>query len=150
MADTPRHLITVGVDGSESSIRAVRFALEEAARRGGTVRAVLAWEIPAMVGDAMSGGMAIDPSMLEEGARAQLTEALEAACPDEAERASIEQHVVMGAPATVLIDEAKGADLLVVGSRGHGGFLDLLLGSVAHQVVTHATCPVVVIPHQRG
>lgn len=148
MNDRARPFIVVGVDGSDSSIRALRWALEEARQRDASVRAVLSWEMPAVVGDVM-GGMTFDPSLLAEGAQAQLDEALAAACPDEAERARVERHVVLGSPASALIGQAEGAALLVVGSRGHGGFLGLLLGSVAQHCVTHATCPVVVVPHER-
>ena len=57
----------------------------------------------------------------------------------------IERRVVEGAPATVLVDESRQADLLVVGSRGHGGFAGLLLGSVSQQCAHHAACPVVIV-----
>jgi nucleotide-binding universal stress UspA family protein len=62
----------------------------------------------------------------------------------------IERRVVEGRAAAVLIDESRGADLLVVGSRGHGGFAGLLLGSVSQQCAPHALCPLVIVPYERG
>ena len=61
----------------------------------------------------------------------------------------VERRVVEGAAASVLVDESRDAELLVVGSRGHGGFAGLLLGSVSQQCAHHATCPVVIIPRER-
>ena len=62
----------------------------------------------------------------------------------------IERRVVVGAPGAVLVAESREADLLVVGSRGHGGFAGLLLGSVSQQCAHHAACPVVIVPHTRA
>jgi nucleotide-binding universal stress UspA family protein len=64
---------------------------------------------------------------------------------DAGDAEKVQQHVVQGHPAQVLADAAADADLLVVGSRGHGGFAGMLLGSVSHHVIAHARCPVVVI-----
>jgi len=63
----------------------------------------------------------------------------------ETDTVEIERRVVEGRPAAVLVDESQGADLLVVGSRGHGGFAGLLLGSVSQQCAHHAACPVVIV-----
>lgn len=62
----------------------------------------------------------------------------------------VEQSVLEGTPAQVLVEAAQGADLLVVGTRGHGGFTGLLLGSVSQQAAHHAPCPVVIVPHPKG
>jgi nucleotide-binding universal stress UspA family protein len=139
--------IVVGVDGSDNSIDALRWALDEAQRRHATLQAVAAWQFPYTgIGFAPS----IGPAGLEDGAAAILEQALRLACPDDAARPPIEQLVVQDTPAHALVEAAKGADLLVVGSRGRGGFKGLLLGSVSTQVVHHAPCPIVVVPHTRA
>jgi nucleotide-binding universal stress UspA family protein len=141
--------IVVGVDGSESARAALRFALEEAGLRGATVRAVAAWHVPvAAYGDAF---MPPNPDLLsdlEPRARKELEGAL-AEAGEQAAGVEIEQVVREGPPARVLLDEADKADLLVVGSRGLGGFRGLLLGSVSQQCSHHAPCPVVIVPHGR-
>ena len=83
----------------------------------------------------------------EDTAKQTLSAALRAVCPDEVTQPLVEQLVVQDSPAQALVGAAKGADLLVVGSRGRGGFAGLLLGSVSAQCVHHAPCPVVVVPH---
>ena len=134
--------IVVGADGSANSNAALRWAVGEARRIGATVEAVLGWNEP------VTGGVApvvVDPGVFEESFRSELdkiTEAFRAEAPD----VTIEPVLVHGSPAHVLLDRAEGAELLVVGSRGHGGFMGLLLGSVSQQVVWHAPCPVVVVP----
>jgi len=138
--------IVVGVDGSESAQAALRFALDEARLRGASVRAVAAWHIPA----AAYGG-AFDPGLVA-GLGPRTQEVLEQALERAAEHAAgvdVEPVVREGPPARVLLEEADDAALLVVGSRGLGGFRGLMLGSVGQQCTHHAPCPVVIVPHER-
>lgn len=137
-------MIVVGVDGSPSAQAALRFALGEARLRDTGVRAVAAWHLPA----AAYGG-AFDPALVGT-LGPQTREALERAL-DAVDATSVQVETVVreGAPARVLLDEADDADLLVLGSRGLGGFRGLLLGSVSQQCVHHAPCPVVIVPHER-
>lgn len=135
--------IVVGVDGSDHSGQALAYAIDEARRRQGTVDAVHAYA-PPMYWAAPEFGVLIprpEDDVVEDANRV-LDEAL-ADCPDDVVVARV---VVEGPAARALLETAEGADVLVVGSRGRGGFLGLLLGSTSHQVVTHATCPVVVVP----
>ena len=136
--------IVVGIDGSAGSRAALAWAVEEARLRHATVEAVRAWSWPVpYVGPGMAG---LDPRLLEEGERAVLADAI-GAC--DTAGVDVEQVLVEGPAAQRLLERAKGADLLVVGSRGRGGFAGLLLGSVSQQVVHHAEGPVVVIPAER-
>lgn len=135
-----RGFIVVGVDGSPSSVQALRWALGQARLTGAVVRAITTWDFPASYGWAVAG----DDIDWEGSARAALERAVKEAVDDEA-TVPVEQDVVRGHPAHVLVHVAAGADLLVVGSRGHGGFTGLLLGSVSQHVVVHASCPVVVV-----
>jgi nucleotide-binding universal stress UspA family protein len=141
-AVTPVSRVVVGLDGSAGSIRALQFAVGEARLRCCAVDAVLAWHMPAML-DAAGIPDDFDP---QGWAQAALDVAL-AAVPTDG--VAVDGHAAQGHPASVLLDAAKGADLLVVGSRGHGGLVGALLGSVSQHCVAHATCPVVVVPvHQ--
>lgn len=142
MARTGR--IVVGVDGSEGARHALRWAAEEADVHGSTVEAVHVWQFPMLTPALGAPMVAVDAGEFERGAEELLTEALHAAFGD-ALPERLERAVVEGYPASVLIDRSEGADLLVVGSRGRGGFAGLLLGSVSQQCVHHARCPVVVI-----
>lgn len=138
--------IVVGIDGSDASLVALRWALAEAALREAEVKAVYAWSYP-YVGELTGMSMAmVDRSELEADAKAVLTEAVGRLQPGDL-TAPLHEVVGEGSPAFVLTEAAKGADLLVVGTRGRGGFTGLLLGSVSQQVTQHAPCPVVVIPH---
>jgi nucleotide-binding universal stress UspA family protein len=131
--------IVVGVDGSPASLDALRWAVRQARLTGAALEAVTAWAYPTTYGFPVIAN--VD---WEHGARTVLDKAIaEAGCADVA----ITQRVLEGHPARVLADAAAGADLLVVGSRGHGGFTGLLLGSVSEYVVTHAPCPAVVVRH---
>jgi nucleotide-binding universal stress UspA family protein len=136
-----RGRIVVGVDGSPSSVRALRWALEQARLTGAPVCAVGAWEVPAS-----PTWLAVEEDIgnWEKGALTVLDGAVKDATGD-AESLPVQREVVCGHPAKVLVDASTDASLLVVGSRGHGGFAGLLLGSVSQHVVAHASCPVVVV-----
>ncbi len=134
--------IVVGVDGSQSSKAALAWAVRQAALTGARVDAVTAWQVPATWGYGYS--MALEIPDLGQAAGRALGEVIaeEAAQAPEVE---IRPVVVQENAARALLDAAKGADLLVVGSRGHGGFTEAILGSVGQHCVHHATCPVVII-----
>ena len=143
-------MVVVGYDGSHGAEAALDVALEEARTRGATLRIVGAWHVPApLVGSPAAPSSA---ARLGEDLRVALTQAVDAAAEALRERGSgveIEAVVIEGQAVSVLTGEAAGADLLVVGSRGLGGFRELLLGSVSHQCAQHATCPVLIVPPQR-
>jgi nucleotide-binding universal stress UspA family protein len=138
-------LIVCGIDGSETSLRALDWAADEARLRGATLRIVNAWFEPIVVGYPFAGGMAIETEAIEEAARQILRDAMARLHAGDGEL-TIEEGLVHGTPAAALLQQADKADLVVVGSRGRGGFAGLLLGSVSQQVVHHAPCPVVVVP----
>jgi nucleotide-binding universal stress UspA family protein len=137
-------VIVVGVDGSEYGEAALRFAAEEAALRGARLRIVCAWQVPASV--VMSVGLI--PDLLQSfGEEAEtIVQAAVAGVGQLQPSVSCDPRVVEGHAGSVLLDEARGAALLVVGSRGRGEFAGMLLGSVSQQVVHHAPCPVTVVP----
>ena len=127
--------------------QALRWAVEEARVREASLEAVSAWQTP-YLGEFPYTAAVFDPSLLESGARKILDEAVDAV--DTSDLAHPVKRVVSsGGPAATLLEAAEGADLLVVGSRGLGGFKGLLLGSVSQQVSHHASCPVVVVPPGR-
>jgi len=137
----------VGVDHSEGAKAALRFALEEAKLRQATLRVVHAWQYGYIGATGFEGAypaLGGDIKELRDGAQTTLEETLRESIP-ETDTVEIERRVVEGRPAAVLVDESRGADLLVVGSRGHGGFTGLLLGSVSQQCAHHAACPVVIV-----
>lgn len=136
--------ITVGVDGSQGSIDALRWASSEATLRGAKLRAVTVWEYSYAYGG-LEPAFVIPTETLEQEARSALEAAITAAIPDPARAGVVERVVLSGSPSRTMIEESERSDLLVVGARGHGGFLGLLLGSTSDQVVKHAVCPVVVV-----
>ena len=134
--------IVVGVDGSAHSKEALRWAIGQARLTGGPVDAVLSWSLPVDFG---IGGAGVLESYDWEGvATATLQETI-AQTVDPADADRVTQRVVMGHPAAVLLDATTGAALLVVGSRGRGGFRGMLLGSTSQHVIARAPCPVVVV-----
>lgn len=137
--------IVVGVDGSEHARRAVRVALEEAERRQADVEAVYAVVASGMMPDPVS-----QPGPRREEARSAGQEVLDEVLTDVGGQATVERTVRIGNATRVLCEAADDAELLVVGSRGLGGFKGLLVGSVTQQVIAHAPCPVlVVVPEDR-
>ncbi|MCE3555152.1 universal stress protein [Pseudonocardia sp. RS11V-5] len=140
-SDAGRGEIVVGVDGSPSSLQALRWAMRQSELTGAPVRAVSAWSIPVHHGPMVVAQVWSD---WPELARQALDVAVRDALPPEQVRV-VRTEVAEGNASAVLLDAAKGAELLVVGSRGHGGFVGLLLGSTAQHVTTHAHCPVLVV-----
>ena len=136
-------VIVVGVDDSEGAKAALHFALAEAQLRSATVHAVHAWTPPAL-GEA-SGMLPMLLNDLRQGHEETLDRVLADALGAE-HAAAVERRVVQDTPARALVEAAADADLLVVGSRGRGGFAGLLLGSVSQQCAQHAPCPVVIVP----
>lgn len=134
---TPR--ILVGVDGSGSSIAALRGAAKIAAAMNAHIRAISAWEYPAMFYPVPDWSPKTD-------ANAMLSSALERAFGTDLP-ANLDTEVLNGNAPKVLIEQSKDADMLVLGSRGHGGFTGLLLGSVSAACAQHAHCPVLIM-HQ--
>jgi nucleotide-binding universal stress UspA family protein len=139
--------IVAGIDGSKSSLSALRWAIGQAGLAGAAVDAVIAWHYPDLVA---SGGYGMTVGGIEpaydfrEGAEEIVADAIRNAL-DPASDVPVRARVAQGHAAEVLLAASAGADLLVVGSRGHGGFAEALLGSVSQHCVQHAVCPVVVV-----
>jgi nucleotide-binding universal stress UspA family protein len=140
--------IVVGVDGSEGSVAALRWAIGEGALRGAVVEAVSAFHVP-YVGAASVMPLMLDPEEFEAAARAVLRKVVEQV-DDSSLVEPVRQLVLEGPASTVLVSAGKGASLLVVGARGHGGLAGMLLGSISRQVTEHADVPVVVVPKERS
>jgi nucleotide-binding universal stress UspA family protein len=142
----PDNTVVVGVDGSEPADRALRWAAVEAARRSATLRIVHAWMVPSVAWAAPVSAIYIDPADLMAGAAEVVDRAR-----SKAHRAvgdeplDVEVSTVEGRPAECLLRASEGASLLVLGSRGRGGFVSLVLGSVAVTCAHHATVPVAVV-----
>jgi len=136
--------IVVGVDGSSSSVEALRWATRQARLRGAILSIVTAWDYPehptpfGIVPDLPIG---VDPMEASRRALGTLVDEVLGADPG----IVVDCHVVHGAPTPVLLESARGAELLVVGSRGRGTVSGALLGSVSLHCVTHASCPVAVV-----
>ncbi|WP_082121994.1 MULTISPECIES: universal stress protein [Frankia] len=136
--------VVVGVDGSAGSLRALRWAVEAAAARKTALRAVHAWHLDVPV---YPGIYADFGSALAEQAQRTLDDAVNTIIAEHGGGLPVPvvKEAVADGAARALLRSATDAQLLVVGSRGHGGFAELLLGSVSHQCVAHAPCPVAVI-----
>jgi nucleotide-binding universal stress UspA family protein len=137
--------IVVGVDGSAGSQRALRWALEEARLRNASVHVVHAWHAPYVMPSPMAPVVTYEYDPIQRTAEDVLAGAVRA---EDTRGLDVHEVLVCDSAAPALLDAAKGADLLVVGSRGRGGFAGLLLGSVSQSVAQHAPCPVVVVPAQ--
>ena len=142
-ADTPRTIV-VGVDGSEPSQRALRWAADQAKLSGAQLKVVTTWAYPPTLGWAPPYPSDFDP---DEDARKSLQETVDTVLGVDPGIA-VELMVAEGHPAFVLTQAAREAELLVVGSRGRGGFAGMLLGSVSTAVV-HAACVPVIVARRR-
>jgi nucleotide-binding universal stress UspA family protein len=140
-------VIVVGIDHSKGANAALRFALEEARLRQATLRVVHAWQFAYVGATGLEGMLPVVGGEFEDfrqGGVVVLDEILRDVVAD-THGVMIERRLDRGTPAAVLVEESRDADLLVVGSRGHGGFAQLLLGSVSQQCAQHAFCPVVIV-----
>ena len=141
--------VVVGVDGSEEAIQAALWAAAQVKQTDGSLRVVCAYPTASYSAAALDGGFAvIDDESLRQGA---LSAAEEAAALVRQET-GVESEVValIGDPAVVLTDMSRSVDMIVIGSRGGGGFADRLLGAVSATVPAHAKCPVVMVPQHKS
>jgi nucleotide-binding universal stress UspA family protein len=143
--DTGRAVVVVGADGSEASNDALKWAADYVALVDAELRVVSAWEWPVSLGVALQ--LPEDYSPLDDAKLnvAQTIAKVLGATP----AVAITTEIVEGPPAAVLIEASAHAALLVVGSRGHGGFAGLLLGSTSENCARHAVCPVVIVRHHK-
>ncbi|HVB06752.1 MAG TPA: universal stress protein [Acidimicrobiales bacterium] len=132
--------VVVGVDGSEPSRAALRWGAEEARLRGLPLEAVITWEFPNTDGWDYPD-LDLD---LGEDAKKMIDETITSVL-GETPDAPVTATVIHGHAALVLVERSEEAALVVVGSRGHGGFAGLLLGSVSEHLAAHARCPVAII-----
>ncbi|MDP9889577.1 universal stress protein [Pseudarthrobacter enclensis] len=131
------YLVVVGLDGSDLSLGALEWAVNEAKLRQGAVRVVTAWHyppVPSSVEDTAPNDAFHYSQRMQAGTLATV----------DSRGVDVSAVLVRDPPAKALLRAAKDAQLLVVGSRGHGGFAGLLLGSVSAQVAQHANCPVLI------
>jgi nucleotide-binding universal stress UspA family protein len=139
--------IVVGVDGSPPSERALAWAVDEAAAHGDDLLLVHAWAYPSIM--AISYGGPTVPVFAQEDMEKVSNELVEQAADAARARAPalvVTTRLVQGHAAAALVEAARGARMLVVGSRGLGGFKGMLLGSISTSCVHHATCPIVIVP----
>ena len=136
--------IVVGFDGSPLAEAALRWAAEEAGLRSAILVIVHGWHLPYATGYPFAE-MTFDPSGMEEDARRVLDGAA-ALVAGLGLTAPVETVLHLGDPAAGVMEAARGADLIVAGSRGLGGFKGMLLGSVTHHLAHHARCPLVIVP----
>ena len=132
--------IVAGFDGAASSLHALSWAARQAVLTESTLEVIMTWEWPSSYGWAVPIPDDFDP---EVDARKALDTAIAGAL-SEHPGLKVEGRLVSGHPAPLLVEASKGADLLVVGSRGHGEFVGMLVGSVSEYCVTNAHCPVLV------
>jgi nucleotide-binding universal stress UspA family protein len=141
-AETERRKIVVGVDGSDTSKAALAWAIRQAALTGAPLEVVISWDYPINY-----GWMIAVPENLDfaADAAAELDEIIEETVGIDGGAVDITKKVIHNHPALALMQEAQDAALVVVGSRGHGEFTGMLLGSVSEHLATHAPCPVLIL-----
>ncbi len=138
--EAPRGVLAVGVDGSDSSLDAARWACRHATAGGAAVELITAWQWPLSWGPPMPLPADYDPRADAE----RLVVGVRTSLLSEFPNISVGTRPIEGHPATVLVEASRHADLLVVACRGHGEFSGMLIGSVSLHCVTHAACPVLV------
>lgn len=131
--------IVVGVDGSPHSISALRRGAELAAALDKSLEAIATWDFPAMIDAYYTADWNFDEDAAKTLAAA-VDDAFAGKPPE-----GLRQTVLQGPAARLLIEQSRGAYMLVLGSRGHGGFVGLFLGSVSSVCATHAHCPVLIM-----
>jgi nucleotide-binding universal stress UspA family protein len=137
--------IVVGVDGSDGSEVALRWAIDESVCRSATLTVVTTWTaLPPPIVYPFAGFPDRDPGDLHEAAMSALGEIVGRVLQD-SPNLPVELLAIPGDTAKVLIEQSRDADLVVVGARGTGGISDWLLGSVSHKVAQHSHCSVAVI-----
>ncbi len=142
--DSNNHVV-VGIDGSETSKIALKWAARLAPSLGATIHAIVAWEYPIIFG--LEGGIPREWKP-DENAKEVLNASIEEVF-GKNRPAGLQGSISQGHPTFVLLDASKDAQMLIVGSRGLGGFAGLLLGSVSSACAEHAKCPVLVV-HGEG
>lgn len=145
-ADPGAREIVVGVDGSAAALKALDWAIDEASRRGFSLRVIHTWEVPP-VGTLTGVPTFALPEVMDDikGQEMRATAEVLAGHRERYPDVTVRQSVERGSPVTALVDASEHAAMVVVGSRGRGGFVGLLLGSVSHGVVNQAKCPVAVV-----
>lgn len=141
-----RRRIVVGVDGSEGGDTALRWALGQAALLDADLDIVVAWDFEAKWATGLNPEWPHDAEHLASAATTVAQRSLDVALGGHPHPDHVRILAIQGSSALVLTEHARGADLLVIGTRGRGGFSKLLLGSVSTACVKHATCPTVVVP----
>jgi nucleotide-binding universal stress UspA family protein len=138
--------IVVGIDGSEASRRALRWAIHEAKVRQAVLLVVHTWPAPYVAfGPNPRMGPLPDVDLAERRIAEELVERELEATGARSARIEIDREVVEGSPARTLLDAAEGADLLVLGSSRHGALAGVVLGAVGQECVRHAPCPIVIV-----
>jgi nucleotide-binding universal stress UspA family protein len=132
--------IVAGIDGSSASLDSLAWAARQADLTGARLEVIAAWSWPSSFGWAVPVPADFDPEAEVQASVDAAVASVRAAHPS----LVVDARVVHGHPAPVLVEASKGADLLVVGSRGHGEFVGMLIGSVSEYCTTNARCPVLV------
>ena len=143
-----RDVVLVGVDGSPTSLHALDWAIGQARTHGRSIQLVCSYSLPSFTAASLDGGYAaLDDTAIREGAEAVLAEA---AARVRDQGVPVAAAVSTGDAAGVLVDLSRDVALVVVGTRGRGGFADRLLGTVSSALPAHAYCPTVVVPLRAG
>ncbi len=130
----------VGVDGSDASVAALVWAADLASRTGASIEAVTTWQWPTGIGPVIPFPEGYDPA----GDARNMLDSIVQPVAARFSTTAVGMRIVEGHPAEALVEASRHADLLVVGSRGHGTVSGMLLGSVSQHCATHAACPVLI------